>query len=100
MRSIPKQRRIIDRAAMVGEIDQLITGKALPQEIRGEFLDLLKAAMEHGRAEIRHRFDAGEANGEQVAEALSFLADQVIRLIYDFAPIMFIRQQTRPRASA
>ena len=85
MRSIPKQRRIIDRAAMVGEIDQLISGNALPQEIREEFLALLKAAMEHGRAEIRHRFDTGEASGEQVAEALSFLADQVIRLIYDFA---------------
>jgi ornithine cyclodeaminase/alanine dehydrogenase-like protein (mu-crystallin family) len=26
MRSIPKQRRIIDRAAMVGELDQLISG--------------------------------------------------------------------------
>ena len=85
MPSIPKQRRIIDRAALVGEIDQLIVGKVTPQEVRGEFLDLLKAAMEDGRTEVRRRFDAGEANGEQVAQALSFRADQIIRLIYDFA---------------
>jgi [protein-PII] uridylyltransferase len=85
MPSISKQRRIIDRAALVGELDQLIDGDTLPQEARGAFLDLLKAAMERGRAEVRGRFDAGDANGEEVAEALSFLADQVIRLIYDFA---------------
>jgi [protein-PII] uridylyltransferase len=85
MPSIPKQRRIIDRAALVGALDQLTVGKVTPQEIRGDFLALLKEAMEHGRAEVRSRFDAGEANGEQVAEALSFLADQIIRLVYDFA---------------
>jgi [protein-PII] uridylyltransferase len=85
MPSIPKQRRIIDRAALVGEIDQLIAGDTSPQQARGAFLDLLKLAMEKGRAEVRGRFDAGDANGEEVAEALSFLADQIIRLIYDFA---------------
>jgi [protein-PII] uridylyltransferase len=85
MPSIPKQRRIIDRAALVGALDQLIAGKVTPQEIRGDFLALLKEAMEDGRAEVRSRFDAGEANGEQVAEALSFLTDQIIRLVYGFA---------------
>lgn len=85
MPTIPKQRRIIDRAALVGEFDQLLAGSVSPQEIRGDFLDLLKQAMAQGRTEIRARFDQGEASGEQVAEALSFLTDQVIRLIYDFA---------------
>ena len=82
---IQKQRRIIDRAALVGELDALIAGDRTPQEARGGFLDLLKGAMEQGRAEVRSRFDAGEANGEEVAVALSFLADQIVRLIYDFA---------------
>jgi len=40
MPSIPKQRRIIDRAALVGEIDLLIAGDTSPQEARGAFLDL------------------------------------------------------------
>lgn len=85
MPSIPKQRRIIDRAALLGTIDQLIRVKDSPQECRAEFLKLLTGAMEEGRAEVRHRFDNRSATGEEVAEALSFLADQIIRLIYDFA---------------
>jgi [protein-PII] uridylyltransferase len=85
MPSIPKQRRIIDRAALVGALDQLIAGDSRPQQVRGEFLGLLKGAMEVGRTEVRRRFDSGDANGEEVAEALSFLVDQIIRVIYDFA---------------
>jgi [protein-PII] uridylyltransferase len=85
MPSIPKQRRIIDRAALVGELDLLIGDDRRPQEVRAEMLDLLKNAMAQGREEVRRRFDAGEASGEEVAEALSFLSDQIIRLIYDFA---------------
>ena len=85
MSSIPKQRRIIDRAALVGELDALIADGRRPQEVRGDLLDLLKRAMAGGRDEVCRRFDAGEASGEEVAEALSFLTDQIVRLIYDFA---------------
>ena len=85
MPAIPRQRRIIDRAALVGEIDGLLAGGRKPGEVRGEFLELLKRAFAEGRAEVRRRFDDGEANGEEASHALSFLADQIIRLIYDFA---------------
>lgn len=85
MSAIPKQRRIIDRAALVGDIDGLLAGDARPSELRGPFLDLIKTALATGRAEVRRRFDAGEATGEEVSVALSFLSDQVVRLIYDFA---------------
>ena len=85
MPSIPKQRRIIDRATLVGQLDALIAGDGRPQQVRAELLAMLKTAMANGRLEVRRRFDSGEACGEDVAEALSFLSDQVIRLIYDFA---------------
>ena len=85
MPSIPKQRRIIDRAAIVGDIDALLAGDARPTEVRGAFLELMKGALANGRAEVRRRFDEGEAHGEDVSVALSFLSDQIIRLIYDFA---------------
>ena len=84
MPSIPKQRRIIDRAALVAKIDALIADSR-PQDTRADLLSLLKGAMETGRAEVRRRFDDAEASGEQVSHALSFLTDQIIRLIYDFA---------------
>ncbi len=85
MTSIPKQRRIIDRAAIVGTIDRMLMAGEKPQEIRGKVLALLKDALAAGQMEVRRRFEAGEAGGEEVAASLSFLADQVIRLIYDFA---------------
>lgn len=85
MSSIPKQRRIIDRASIVGDLDNLIlSGGQRPQEVRREFLALLKRALEQGQSEVYRRFHEGEANGEEVAEALSFLTDQIIRLIYTF----------------
>ncbi len=85
MAAIPRQRRIIDRAAIVGELDTLIARGRSPSDVRGELLQLLKDALAAGRAEVRRRFDEGEASGEEVSRALSFLADQIIRLIYDFA---------------
>jgi [protein-PII] uridylyltransferase len=85
MAAIPRQRRIIDRAAIVGELDALIADGRSPSDVRGDLLQLLKDALAEGRTEVRRRFEDGEARGEEVSVALSFLADQVIRLIYDFA---------------
>ncbi|PPR10743.1 MAG: Bifunctional uridylyltransferase/uridylyl-removing enzyme [Alphaproteobacteria bacterium MarineAlpha11_Bin1] len=85
MPSIPKQRRIIDRAALIGKLDAFIADNAPARDMRVDLLRLLDNAMLNGREEVRRRFDAGEANGEQVAESLSFLTDQIVRLIYDFA---------------
>ncbi|MEC7464710.1 MAG: [protein-PII] uridylyltransferase [Pseudomonadota bacterium] len=85
MKSVPKQRRIIDRAALIGDLDALLNKHSRPQDVRNDLLNLLKLAMTDGRNEIRRRFDTGEAGGEEVAKALSFLTDQIIRLIYDFA---------------
>ncbi|MEX2455023.1 MAG: [protein-PII] uridylyltransferase [Rhodospirillaceae bacterium] len=85
MTPVPKQRRIVDRAALVGALDRMLMAGRKPQEIRGDFLALLKEAFAAGQAEVRGRFENGEASGEDAAAALSFLADQIIRLIYDFA---------------
>ena len=85
MSRIFQPRRIIDRAALSATLDRMLEDGAAPQEMRGAFFDLIKASMEAGRSEIRRRLDAGEADGEQSARALAFLADQMIRLIYDFA---------------
>ena len=45
---------------------------------------MLKSALADGRAEIRQRFDDG-ASGFENVQAHSFLIDQLIRMIYDFA---------------
>ena len=85
MPSIPKQRRIVDRAAILGRIDEMLADGRPPRDLRGDLLGLLKEAMAGGRAEIRRRFERREARGADAARAQAFLADQIVRVIYDFA---------------
>ena len=85
MPSIFKQRQIIDRAKIIGDVDSLMSAGQSPKEIRQDFYVILNKALKQGQSEVRRRFRDGEATGEQVAEALSFLNDQLVRAIYTFA---------------
>ena len=57
---------------------------APPATDRAVLLPPLKAALARGRDEIRRRFEAGGPAARAVAEQ-SFLIDQLIRVLYDFA---------------
>ena len=81
MSDIPNQRAIIDRRAVAGQLTALAEAKSSPD--RKEIAAILKAALVAGRGEVKKRFDAG-ASGTDAVHALSFLTDQVIRLLYDF----------------
>ena len=94
MKQVPRRRRVIDRAQLVGSLDQLVAGDRPPSELRGEVFALLKAALANGRSEVRRRFDAGEADGEDVAVSLAFLTDQLVRVTYDF-----VTEQVYPAAN-
>ncbi|HSI00901.1 MAG TPA: [protein-PII] uridylyltransferase, partial [Reyranella sp.] len=87
--SIPDRRAIIRRRALEDSLAQLVedvpTGADLP---RPKVLALLREALAGGRAEIRRRFEAPgplRNNGPAVLVATSFLMDQLIRVIFDFA---------------
>ncbi|MDJ0949998.1 MAG: [protein-PII] uridylyltransferase [Alphaproteobacteria bacterium] len=85
MHSIPRQREIIDRRALVVELDRIMAeGDKSAEAVRGQVLALFKRALEDGRAQIRRRFDAG-AEGLDIARTNAFLIDQILRLIHDFA---------------
>src|SRR4029077_8126544 len=45
-------------------------------------LDILRQALAAGREEVRRRFEQG-ANGLVAAQALSYLIDQIIRVLHD-----------------
>lgn len=77
-------REIIDRKALTLQLDAL--GGEGPRggtEQRKQALVLLKAALNEGRAVIRRRFEAGTP-ALATRQSISFLTDQVIRLVYDF----------------
>src|SRR5690348_1705816 len=78
-----KQREIVDRLAVLERLAAL-TESGEPD--RRRVAEILKEALQAGRAEVRRRFDAG-ALGSDTVRSLSFLTDQLIRALHDFVTI-------------
>ncbi len=76
------RRRIVDRGPLKQRIHALHAASERPEEARPAILAEMKQAMEAGRQEIRRRFEAG-SGGREAARSLSFLADQIIRTVWD-----------------
>ena len=86
---IADRRAIIRRRSLEDTLSRLVedlpTGGEIP---RPQVLAVLREALAHGRAEIRRRFEEPgplRNNGPAVLAATSFLMDQLIRVIFDFA---------------
>jgi [protein-PII] uridylyltransferase len=78
---IPNQRAVIDRRALTAAVADVVTelgGKARPRVV-----ELLRGALDDGRAEIARRLADKPTAGHDVAEAQAFLIDQLIRVIHD-----------------
>jgi len=83
--ALANKRRIIDRRALAGEIARAAPsapgGRAAT---RADLLAILKRALGAGRDEIRRRFEDGET-GAFVVAANSYLIDQILRVLFEFA---------------
>ncbi len=86
---IPNRRSIVQRRlledALAGLVEDMPAGSEPP---RAEVLGLLRDALAKGRAEIRRRFEEPgplRNDGPAVLVATSFLMDQIIRVLFDFA---------------
>ena len=79
--TIPKRRRIIDRKALGAGLEELAAG----DPSGGKVLELLKDVLAAGHGEVRRRFEGGSATGADVVAANSFLMDQLLRSIHEFA---------------
>ncbi|MFT4026620.1 MAG: [protein-PII] uridylyltransferase [Novosphingobium sp.] len=79
---IPNQRAVIDRRALTEAVAAAVAdhggAKARPQVV-----ELLRGALEQGRAEIARRLLDKPTAGHDVAEAQAFLVDQLVRVIHD-----------------
>ncbi|HXZ02114.1 MAG TPA: [protein-PII] uridylyltransferase [Stellaceae bacterium] len=78
---VQRQREIIDRRALSAALDALAAEAAEPP--RARVVELLRQALRQGRAEIRQRFEQ-DGNGADTVRGLSFLTDQLLRVLYDF----------------
>ncbi len=84
MPEIPNPRKIIDRKALVGRLDDLAGWSGYSSKTRQKVLDILKEALEKGRSETRRRFESGISDGAGLVSANSYLIDQLVRTIHDF----------------
>jgi len=85
MKSIRKQRDIIDRKALDTELDDLVSWSGYSTQTRAKVLAIFKDALANGKDEVKRRLDAREANGMETVQANAFLIDQLLRVLYDFA---------------
>ena len=86
---IPDRRKIVRRRALeealAALVEDLPSGGEPP---RAPVLAILRDALTAGRAEIRHRFDEPgplRYDGPAVLAATSYLMDQIVRVLFDFA---------------
>ncbi len=85
MDSIPKPRDIIDRKALLAELDELVGWSGYTPKTQTQVLDIFKTSYNRGWTEVRRRFEEDGASSRDVAQANTHLVDQLVRTIYDFA---------------
>ena len=78
---IPKQRKIIDRKKLSGDISALVAEHG--EKARQPIIDLLRAALDAGRDELAERLAKKPSSGHECSGGQSFLVDQIVRLIHD-----------------
>ncbi|TMM48392.1 [protein-PII] uridylyltransferase [Qipengyuania marisflavi] len=91
---VPRQRAIIDRRRLVGEIAAL----AASDDARGEVVALLKSALENGRAELERRLADKPSAGHEITAGYAFLVDQLVRVIYDYVTTHLVAGSNRSQA--
>ncbi|MEK9662317.1 MAG: nucleotidyltransferase domain-containing protein, partial [Alphaproteobacteria bacterium] len=79
------QRDIIDRRKIEARIAERCADIGDDAKRRAAALGEIKQVLADGRAEVRRRFEARRSGGPKAAAELSFLFDQVIRIIHDLA---------------
>ena len=78
---IPNRRAIVDRRALSEALDGALSGGPAQRHMATA---VLKPALDAGRAEIARRLGETPSAGNAAAAAQAFLADQILRVTYDF----------------
>ena len=79
--TIFNQRAVIDRRTLTAAVADLVAEHG--PKARLQVVELLRGALDSGRAEIARRLADKPTAGHDVAEAQAFLVDQLVRVIHD-----------------
>jgi [protein-PII] uridylyltransferase len=95
---IPNRRAIINRRELVDELEEQIRLGQDPLRTRSNALQIFKAALYRGVGEIRRRFEEERIRGPEAVHSNSYLVDQLVRCLYDFASRHVYPQDERNNA--
>jgi [protein-PII] uridylyltransferase len=82
--NLDQRRAIIDRRDLAARLDAIAAESSDSGTRRRAMVDLLKGALDAGRAEIERRLLERPSSGRVAANAMAFLIDQIVRLSHDF----------------
>jgi [protein-PII] uridylyltransferase len=83
MADIRNRRAIINRRNLIVELDALCSENS-SHKWQTELTKILKIAYQNGWNEVKRRFNEEAENGRKAAISLSYLTDQILRVLYDF----------------
>jgi [protein-PII] uridylyltransferase len=95
MLRVPKKKQIIDRKALVGELEDLVGWSGYSSATQGQVLTIFKGFMKNGFAEVCRRFEEDSISGNEVVRSNSFLIDQLVMSIHDFA-VQYVYPMSNP----
>jgi [protein-PII] uridylyltransferase len=78
MVSSKRLQGIIDGAAMAAALDHITSWSGYSPKTHGQIFDIFKEALEHGKTEIRRRFEEDAWPASDIIRAQSHLTDQII----------------------
>ncbi|CCG06696.1 [protein-PII] uridylyltransferase [Pararhodospirillum photometricum] len=82
---IRQPRALIDRKALTIILEDMAAAVPDNRDRRNRLMSLLRKALADGRAEVRRRFLKEKGTGAAAFAENSYLMDQIIRLLFDFA---------------
>lgn len=85
MAGVPKKKQIIDRKVLVGELEDLVGWSGYTSKTQGQVLAIFKNYLKCGFDEVHRRFEDEGISGDEAVLSNSFLIDQLVMTIHDFA---------------
>ena len=85
MPNVVKPREIIDRKKLVAKLDEIVEWSGYTPKTQTGILDIFKATQQQGWNEVRRRFEEDGVSAEEVIQTNSYLVDQLVRTIHEFA---------------
>jgi [protein-PII] uridylyltransferase len=96
MLKIRKPRAVVDRRALVSQLEDIATNPDLKNRQRRQMvLASFKAALRHGHEEVRRRFVEEHGRGDHCVRENCYLIDQLIVTLFDYTVTHVFRTGVR-----